>query len=75
MGGFTQISMRNHLLTLVWKTLKKNKMIIVIIKLGNKNGKKNKCMDISNNKQAKSHMKKLGHGKEKETFREKLNLL
>ena len=30
-------------------------------------------MDISSNKQAKSHTRKLGHGQESETLREKLN--
>ena len=32
-------------------------------------------MDISNDKQAKSHTRRLGHGQERETLREKLNLL
>ena len=31
-------------------------------------------MDISNDKQAKSNRRKLGHDEEKETLREKLNL-
>ena len=40
--------------------------------LENRNGKKNNCMNISIDKQVKSHMKKIGNGKE--TLREKLNL-
>ena len=35
---------------------------IIIIKLENRNGKKNNSMDISSDKQAKSHMRNLGHG-------------
>ena len=37
------------------------------------NGKKNNCMDISSDKQAKSHTRKFGHCLERKTFREKLN--
>ena len=36
--------------------------------------RENKCMDISNDKQVKSHAKRLVHGLEKKTLREKLNL-
>ena len=39
-----------------------------------KNGKKNNCMVISSDKQAKSYTRKLGYGKGGETFWEKLNL-
>ena len=34
----------------------------------------NNCMDISSDKQVKSHMSKLGHGEESKTLREKQNL-
>ena len=30
--------------------------------LENKNGKKNNCIDISSDKQVKSHMRRLGNG-------------
>ena len=36
--------------------------------------KKNNYMDISKSKQVNSHTRRLGHGKERETLREKLNL-
>ena len=35
---------------------------------------KNNFMDISRDKQAKSQTRRLGHGQERETLREKLNL-
>ena len=37
------------------------------------NKKKNNCMDISNDKQVKSHTKRPGHGYKRETLREKLS--
>ena len=36
--------------------------------------KKNNSMDISSNKQAKSHTRRLGHGYKRETLREELNI-
>ena len=42
-------------------------------KLGNKNGKKNNCMDTSSDKLGRLHMWRPGYGPEKETSREKLN--
>ena len=42
--------------------------------LENKNGKKNNCIDILSDKQAKSRERKLEHREENETLREKLNL-
>ncbi len=42
--------------------------------IGNRNGKKNKCMDISSDKIAKSHTRRLGHVFKRETLRQKLNL-
>ena len=37
-------------------------------KLRNRKGKKNNCMTISSDKLAKSHMKRLGHGYEREPY-------
>ena len=34
-----------------------------------KNWKRNNCMDISSYKQAKSHTRRLGHGKERENLK------
>ena len=41
-------------------------------KLGNRDGKNNKCKEISSNKQMKLYIRKPGHGYEKETSRGKL---
>ena len=44
--------------------------IIIIVIIEDKNGKNN-CMDISSDKQAKSHKRKPGHASDRETTREK----
>ena len=41
--------------------------------MGNKNGKKNNCLDISSDKLSTFHVGKPGNGYKKEISREKLN--
>ena len=42
--------------------------------IGNRNGKKNNYMVISSDKYMKFHMRRPGHGHEREILTEKLNL-
>ena len=43
-------------------------------KLGNRNGKKTKCIDISSDTLAKFHTGSSRHGRQRETLKEKLDL-
>ena len=61
-------------ITVTWNNTDKTRINRTTIIRKQKNGKKNKCMDISSDKQAKSYTWRLGHGSERETLRKKLNL-